>query len=347
MAQDKTEKPTRRRLKEVRKKGQSARSGEVGSAVGLLVIFMTLPSTLSRLTGVFTEAFAQTGAIVSNPSDDAAIQLFWRVARNASLALLPMFIALAVIGSSVQFAMVGGRPNLSQLKPKPSRLNIMKGFKRFFSPYIVWEFGKTALKLGALAIVLMTSWTQIRPVLRGEPVGVGVLATEIGGAARLMFVRVAMLAVLIGIIDAVVARRRFRKASRMTKQEVREEMRQSEGDPHAKGEVRRRMMRLSRSRMMSDVPKATMVLTNPTHLAIALRYTDSDPAPVVLAKGKGVVAQRIRETAAEHGIPVLERKPLARALYPVAEIGQSIPVAFYQAIAEVLAIVWRAKRTAA
>lgn len=347
MSQDRTEKPTRRRLQEVRKKGQSPRSGEIASAIGLVVVFVSLPGTLSRLSGVFTEAFLDAGSVVSRPDEQAAIQLFWRIARQASLAVLPLLAGIAVVSAGTQVALVGGRPNLHLLKPKAERLNPVKGMRRLFSKQLAWEFGKNALKLGVVTIVLWTAWSDVRPTLRAEPVGVGVLARTVGSAARTMFVRAAMLAVLIGVVDAILARRRYRKATRMTKQEVREEMRQSEGDPHSKGEVRRRMLRMARSRMMSDVPKASVVITNPTHLAIALRYGDDDAAPVVVAKGAGVIAQRIREVAKEHKVPVIERKPLARALYPAVDVGDSIPVAFYQAVAEVLALVWRTRRAAA
>ena len=149
-----------------------------------------------------------------------------------------------------------------------------------------------------------------------------------------------------GPIDVVIAQRRYRKSVRMTKQEVREEMRQTEGDPHIRGEIRRRMTRMARMRMMSEIPKAAVVITNPTHYAVALRYTDTDATPIVVAKGADEVAKRIREEAMKHGVPIMEQKVLARALFRSVDLGDPIPNSFFRAVAEVLAVVWRTQRIA-
>jgi flagellar biosynthetic protein FlhB len=346
MAGNKTEKPTRRRLRDARRKGQAPRSGELSGALGLLVSFAMLPSTLSRLGTVFSDGLNQSMGLASAPEERSAVALMVRLGGNAGRALLPMIIAMIGVGAVTQFALVGGRPNVYQLRPRFERINPMKGVKRLLSPHTAWEIGKISLKLAALIIVLVTAWNDARPqILKAVPDMFG-LMRNVGGVSHTMFARVAMLAAVIGMIDVVVAHRRFRKSTRMTKQEVREEVRQTEGDPHIRGEIRRRMMRMARQRMMSEIPKAAVVITNPTHYAVALRYSDEDQTPVVVAKGADAVALRIREEAIKHGVPIQEQKVLARALFRSVELGDPIPNAFFRAVAEVLAVVWRTRRSA-
>lgn len=346
MAGNKTEKPTRRRLRDARRKGQAPRSGEISGALSLLASFVMLPSTIQRLGGVMSDGMSQSMGLASAAEEHSAITLLFRISGNAARAMLPMVVAMIGISAVTQFALVGARPNVFQLRPRIERINPFKGVKRLFSPHTVWELAKTALKLGAVVIVLVTAWNEVRPkVMRAVP-DMFALMTNIGNASRVMFMRVALLAVLIGVVDVVLAHRRYRKAVRMTKQEVREEMRQTEGDPHVRGEIRRRMTRMARTRMMAEIPKAAVVITNPTHYAIALRYSDNDATPVVVAKGADAVAQRIREVAAENGVPIMEQKVLARALFRSVELGDPIPTAFFRAVAEVLAVVWRARRIA-
>jgi flagellar biosynthetic protein FlhB len=346
MAGNKTEKPTRRRLRDARRKGQAPRSGELSGAIGLLVSFALLPSTISRLGLVLSDGLNQSMGLASAPEERSAVTLMVRIAGNAGRAMLPMIVAMVGIGTLTQFAFVGGRPNVYQLRPRVERINPFKGLKRLFSPRTAWELAKVSLKLSAVVVVLVTAWNEARPkILNAVPDMLG-LMRNVGGVSREMFARVAMLAALIGAIDALVAHRRYRKSVRMTKQEVREEVRQTEGDPHIRGEIRRRMTRMARSRMMSEIPKAAVVITNPTHYAVALRYTDEDGTPVVVAKGANEVALRIREEAKKHGVPVMEQKVLARALFRSVELGDPIPNAFFRAVAEVLAVVWRTRRVA-
>ena len=170
------------------------------------------------------------------------------------------------------------------------------------------------------------------------------LALEAGEVGEEMIGRAER--IVVGGIDAIVSRRRYLKGVRMTKQEVKDDMRNTEGNPAIKGEVRRRMFRMSRMRMMAEVVNASVVLTNPTHYAVALRYDDDDPAPVVVAKGAGETALRIRAKAAEHGVPVVEDKPLAQTLFRSTEIGDTIPAPLYEAVARVLVVLWRAKGAA-
>jgi flagellar biosynthetic protein FlhB len=333
-------------LRDARRKGQAPRSSELSGALSLLASFVLLPSTLQRLGTVLTDGMSQSMGLASAAEEHSAMTLLLHMSNDAARAMLPMILAMIGIGSVVQFASVGGRPNVFQLRPRMERINPVAGMKRLFSPRTAWEMAKVSLKLAAVVIVLVTAWNEVRPkIMRAVPDMLG-LMHNVGGASRVMFVRVALLAALIGLVDVVLAHRRYLKSVRMTKQEVREEMRQTEGDPHIRGEIRRRMTRLARTRMMAEVPHAAVVVTNPTHYAVALRYSDDDATPVVVAKGADAVAQRIREIAHEHGVPVMEQKVLARALFRSVELGDPIPTAFFRAVAEVLAVVWRARRIA-
>ena len=295
---------------------------------------------------MFSDGLNQSMGLASAAEEQSAMTLFWRISGNAGRAMMPLVIAMVGVGTLTQFAFVGGRPNVFQLRPRFERINPMKGFKRLFSPHTAWELSKVSLKLAAVVIVLVTAWNEARPkILAAVPDMLG-LMTNVGGVSRVMFARIAMLAAVIGLIDVVVAHRRYRKSVRMTKQEVREEVRQTEGDPHVRGEIRRRMTRMARTRMMAEIPKAAVVITNPTHFAVALRYSDTDATPIVVAKGADEVALRIREEAKKHGVPVMEQKVLARALFRSVELGDPIPNAFFRAVAEVLAVVWRTRRIA-
>jgi flagellar biosynthetic protein FlhB len=350
VSNDKTEKPTRRRRVEARKQGQSPRSAELAQAVSLVAVFVALPVVIGNLVDVLVGGWHNALAVAAQPGaahqgTGTATSLARQTVVDAARALAPLFVVVALLSGGVQLAIVGGRPNPHLLRPKFERINPAKGIKRYASKQLVWELLRLILKLAAVALVVLVGWNATMASL-AVPMSVGELTRTIGSASRTLFLRVAALAVIVGIVDAVLARRRYDKNLRMTKQEAREEMRQSEGDPHVKGEVRRRMAKLSRNRMMAEIARADVVLTNPTHVAVALRYDDACPAPIVVAKGAGVVAQRIREKAAEHDVPIQENKPLARALFKAVEIGDPIPLAFYQAVAEVLAVIYRTRKVA-
>ena len=346
MSQEKTEKPTRRRLKEVKKRGQSPRSAEAAQAAALLAIVAVLPSAVRHLSEAITGSMHDALQVASRADEAAATGLLRRTVIDVSLSLVP---AVAVIGAAsvvVQLALVGGKPNMQVLKPKFERVNPAKGFKRLFSKQLFWELTRSTLKLGAVVVVLTATWGELRDRLYAGASSIPDFISMISGGVDTMLGRVAALGLLVAIVDVVVSRRRYQKSVKMTKQEVRDEMRHSEGDPNVKGEVKRRMFRMSRQRMMADVARATIVLTNPTHFAIALRYTDDDAAPVVVAKGAGPIAQRIKAEAAAHNVPMVENKPLTRALFRATEIGDVIPADFYQAVAEVFAVLWRTSKAA-
>jgi flagellar biosynthetic protein FlhB len=339
-----TEPATPKRRREARRKGQVARSAELAQGLGLVIAVVLLPVVLPKLAAVLRADWAQAAELASHGEPGSAVGLLGRFTADAVAALLPLFAALAVVGVAAGVAMVGATPNLHQLKPKWSHLNPRQGVKRIVSKQAAWELMKTTTKLAALAAVSYTAWRAGFRSLTAGPLSFRGFTRVMGESVAGLLLRVAVLAALIGAVDAVVAKRRHMKQLRMTKQEVKEEHKQSEGNPVVKGEIRKRQMKLSRSRMIAAVAKADVVLTNPTHLAIALTYAPGAAAPIVVAKGAGSIAERIRAEARRHGVPVQENKPLARALFRAVEVGDAIPVALYRAVAEVLAIVFRAKR---
>ncbi len=347
MSQEKTEKPTRRRLKDARKKGQTPRSAEAAQAVALLAIVAVLPGAVQSLRSSIVGSFYDSMQVASTVDQKSATELLRRTIVQTGRGLLPSVAVIACASVVAQLAVVGGRPSSAALRPKFERINPMKGFKRIFSKQIFWEFSKSGLKLGAVVVVIAATWSGLRERMYAGAMNIPDFLSMLSDGIDVMVLRVAMLGFVVAAIDVVVSRRRYLKGVRMTKQEVRDEMRHSEGDPHMKGEVKRRMFKMSRMRMMADVARATVVLTNPTHYAIALRYTDDDAAPVIVAKGAGEIAQRIKAEAAAHNVPMVENKPLTRALFRAADIGDMIPAAFYQAIAEVFAVLWRTNKVAA
>ena len=243
----------------------------------------------------------------------------------------------------MQLAIVGGRPNPYLLKPKFERINPAKGIKRFASKQLIWELVRTICKLAAVTIVVMIGW-QATVDSFAMPMSVGALAQQIGSVSRTMFLRVAALAVIVGLVDAVLARRRYDKGLRMTKQEAREEMRQSEGDPHVKGEIRRRHGQAEPHRMMAEIASRRRRPHQPDpprrraplRRVVPPRRSSSPRAP---ASSPSASARRPPSTAC----PIQENKPLARALFRSVEIGDAIPVALYRAVAEVLAVVFRTR----
>ena len=203
---------------------------------------------------------------------------------------------------------------------------------------------RSLLKLAVLLLIGYSFWNSGVTHLIAAPTSLESALHAVTGTALHLFLEVGLVALVIGIGDAVWARRRYSKQTKMTKQEVKDETKQSEVNPHVKGAIRSKQMKLARSRMMAAVAGADVVLANPTHIAVALRYESGTLAPVVIAKGAGVIAQRIKALAADADVPIVENKPLARALHAGTEVGDVIPVELYRAVAEVLATVYAARR---
>ena len=340
---DKTEAATPKRKRDARRKGQVARSVELPQALSLLAIVMVLPTVISRLGHVLATDWQLSASVAATGDTGRATGLLGHSLSNAFMALLPLLGAVALAGILASVALSGGKPNPYLLKPRFDKINPKAGIKRICSKQTVWELFKTAAKLALVALVSVGAWQAGLSRLmasQGSIDGtISSLAASIGALVR----RVAVLALLVGVIDAVLASRRHRASLRMTKQEVKEEYKQTEGNPHMKAAIRGRQAKMSRMRMIAAVAGADVIVTNPTHLAVALAYDAGSSAPTVVAKGADRMAARIREEAARHGVPIMENKPVARALYKSVEIGDAIPAALYRAVAEILALVYRTR----
>jgi flagellar biosynthetic protein FlhB len=338
----KTEKPTPKRKKDARKKGQVARSPEIGGWFSLLVVTMVLPVAFGAAERRIVALEAQGAIVMARPSIPGALGVLGTGLADALFIILPLAGTIAVIGLIASIAQVGFVFSAKGITPQFSKLNPVHGLKRLLSKRGLWDLGKTVVKLGVIAFVATKDVIGLWHTLLGaQPVAMGPLI-DYAGATLLGFVRtLAVVGFLLGVADYAFQRRKLSSDLMMSKQEVKEEMRQREGDPLAKGHIRRRQRAMSRLRMMAEVSRADLIITNPTHYAVALRYDRSrSAAPRVVAKGHDDVAARIREEGAKHGVPVLEDPPLARAIYGACELEDEIPEALYMAVARLLAFVY-------
>ena len=344
MSGEKTEQATPKKLQDLRKKGSAARSIELPAGVSLLVLVLVLPAMVTRLFEVLRTdlTLVLSGAAVQDLAEARALS--GRVAVDAARALA---VPVALVGGA---ALISGslvtwsRPNPAVLKPQMQRVSPKASIRRMFSAHSAVELLKSVVKLTALTGVSWLAFRSGYAALVQEGGEVAVVQGLVADASATLLLNAAVLAVVVGVADAWWQRHSFGKQARMSKQDVVDEHKQSEGDPYTKAAIRSRQLAASRSRIVEAVPKADVVLANPTHLVVALRYEPGSPAPVVVAKGAGATAQRIKDIAAEHGVPVLVDKPLARAIYRASEVGDAIPTELFRVVAEVLAVVYSAKR---
>src|SRR5579875_3368657 len=331
--QERTEEATPKRRQEARKKGQVVRSADLPPAAGLLVAVLALrvagPMIWAQLQGMVQGDLAQ----IAQPdlAPQAAMGLLGQSLLAALLAIAPLVGALLLGGVITGLIQTGFVFSGQALKPKFDKLNPLHGMKRLFSPRTGFEMAKMALRLGIFIAVAATSVGQIgSDVLRLGATGMAAVPPLLGNAAFTLMLRLALAGGILAGLDYGFQRWQFNRNLKMTKQEIRDEMRQAEGDPQVKQRIRRLQRQRAKQRMMQDVPKSTVVIANPTHFAVALRYESGKMrAPVVLAKGRDLVAQQIKALAAQHGVPVVENPPLARALYAGVPLGREIPLHLY------------------
>jgi flagellar biosynthesis protein FlhB len=354
MAGEKTEKATPKRRKQARERGQVARSTDLQGAIVLLAGIIALgsagPAMVQRMADVMRSGIAQMSSpgVVSKHGIGLLLQ---HAGEAALLAVAPIALACVLAGVATSAGMVGLKPSGKALKPDAKRINPVSGFKNIFGPNALFEAGKSILKVGVVAVIVAVALLPKLPEFGGmvglSPVDFGtILANDLGGLVK----RAAFAYLLIGAIDFAWQKRRTEKSLKMDKQEVRDEAKEQNLPAEVRGAMRRRAMELSRKRMMAEVPTADVVVTNPTHYSVALRYDGRKiDAPEVVAKGKGFIALRIREIARENGVPVIADPPLARGLHASVELGQQIPEQFFGAVAALLAFVYRtaARRAAA
>jgi flagellar biosynthetic protein FlhB len=347
---EKTEEPTAKKLDDARNEGQVAKSKEISNAVTLIGLFLLLKVVLSFLgnefLGSFSDAYGRIPELVKYYDGQFRYAEMDILLRSTLLRILlsvaPFFAVGFILSFLADYVQVKWKVTTKPLKPKFSKLSPLSGFKRIFSARSLVELLKSILKI---ALVSYVAYTTLRDkmdiiyLLFNMPLWQGISA--IADIAISLGLKISVLYIVIALLDFVYQKRKFHEDQKMTKQEVKDEYKNSEGDPAVKGKQRQRMQEASRRRMMQDVPKADVVITNPTHFAVAIQYdTEVAPAPIVLAKGEDHLAAKIKEIARENKVEIVENKPLARMLYYNVEIGEQVPPELYQTVAEVLAMVY-------
>lgn len=353
MGGEKTEPATEKKLSDARKEGQVAKSREVANGLGMLALFLVLKFWVGHMGNEFLQMFSgiygkipetvkMYGGLV--PENDLGIIIQYAMVRLIIL-VAPIFLVgfiVAFLSDAIQVKWkVTGKP----LQPKFSKINPISGFKRIFSVNSIVELIKSIAKIAVVSYVAYSYLMDEKEklfILYDIPL---MQAIQLCGELVIgLGLQISIVYMVIAVLDFAYQKFKFAKDMRMTKQEIKEEYKQQEGDPQVKGKIKQRMREASQRRMMQDLPKADVVITNPTHFAVAIKYDPEEyDAPIVLAKGEDHLAQKIKEKARENNIEIVENKPLARMLYANVEVGQVIPPELYQAVAEVLAFVYRLK----
>lgn len=350
---EKTEPATAKKLEDARKEGKVAKSKELTSAFDLIVLFLVLKIFISflgeKLISIFNFVYSGIAEFVqvnrAGVTSHAMASFIMNMILQFMLIVLPFFIFGVSVTLLISIFQVGWKVTSKPLQPKLDKFNPINGFKRIFSKDSVFELVKSIIKIGLIVFVAYSSikkhqnelFILYELELNRAIALVGSIILDTG-------LRISLIYLIVGVADYVYQKHKFSEDMKMTKQEVKDEYKNSEGDPKVKGQQRQRMREASQRRMMQDVPKADVVITNPTHIAVALQYESTDrTAPVVIAKGEEYLAQKIKEVAKENHIEIVENKPLARMLYYNVELGEEIPPELYQSVAEVLAMVYRMK----
>ena len=350
MGGEKTEPATAKKLDDARKEGQVAKSREIANGMGLLALFLILKFYVgnlgTQLMSVFQGIYNRIPEVTTfwygfMPETDVSV-LFKQTLLRILAIIAPMFAIGFLVAFLCDLIQVKWKPTTKPLQPKLSKLSPISGVKKLFSTTALVELIKSIAKILLIVYICYTYLKDKLPILFNlydvslmEAIQhIAVMVTDLG-------IRIAALYMVIAFADFIYQKVKFKNDMKMTKQEVKEEYKQSEGDPQIKGKIRQKMQEASRRRMMQDLPKADVVITNPTHYAVAIKY---DPevadAPLVIAKGEDYLAARIKEIAKENYIEIVENKPLARMLYANVDVGQAVPPELYQAVAEVLAFVY-------
>jgi flagellar biosynthesis protein FlhB len=346
---DRTEKPTPKRRERARKEGQVARSTDVGGSLvlagGLFAIALLGPSVVGSVGAAFREILAEI-AVPGRATSDAGLHSLLDVGLSTIVSTAGPIAAVCLLtGLLAGVGQLGFRPALRPLKLDFKRINPVSGARNLFGPNAVFETFKAIAKLavvgGAAALALIPGMNTLAAEVGLPPGALGLVMSERGTAVAQ---RAAGAYLVIAVIDYLWQRHRHEQGLRMTKQELKDEMRQYGLPAEVKTALRRRQAQAARKRMMAAVPEADVVIANPTHFAVALRYDGSHAAPEVIAKGQDLIALQIRRVAEEHDVPVVHEPPLARALHASCEIGQVIPHELYAAVARVLAFVYRLAR---
>jgi flagellar biosynthetic protein FlhB len=347
---ERTEKATPKRRSEARKKGQVAKSREVTSVMvlltGLLALFFLGSYFYGQLSSLMVQFFSQIGTITITPGNIHVLQN--QLIVSTSLILAP-FLGVVVVASVVSnYVQVGNFFSWELIKPDLAKVFSLRGLRRLFSAQSLLELlksiGKMLIVGGMAYYTIKKELPNILPLMDQE---IGRICGYIFSVSFDIFLNTVLVMMLLAGLDYIYQRWSYEKALRMSRQEVKDEGKQAEGDPLVKARLRSMQRDLARRRMMAEVPRADVIITNPTHVAVALLYISGEmDAPKVVAKGAGFVAEKIKAVALEHKVPILENKPLAQILFKTVEVGQMIPVTLYHLVADVLAFVYRMKKKA-
>ncbi len=347
---EKTEEPTAKKIDDSRKEGQVAKSKEISTAASLLSVFICLKIFIGflgeRLTGVFFNFWEKMDEFAKSPFNSiTAVSLLAEGLTYILITCVPFFVIALVVGflsQKVQFKwMVTTKP----LQPKLNKLNPISGFKRIFSKQALFDL---ALSIAKIALIFAICYSVIKDNLT---ILLTLYDLEIKDCLGILFdlvmdlgIKVSVVYFVIALGDFVFQKWKHKQDLKMSKQEVKDEYKNQEGDPKVKSQQRQRMQQASRRRMMQSIPEADVVITNPTHFAVALKYDNTvNQAPIVVAKGADYLAFKIKEIAKENHVEIVEDKPLARMLYSNVDVGREIPTELYQSVAEVLAYVYGLK----
>ena len=346
---ERTEKATPRKKQKAREKGQVLQSREISSAIVLLIVFVSIKILggymFDEVKAFFRLCAGELAINIDVESINELMRLFGLVLTQLIKIIGPIFVIVLVVSITASFAQVGALFTLEPLKPKFSKLNPINGIKRIFSLRGLAELVKSLMKIAIIGIV---AWQSIRAeenyIVKLMDQDLAVAAVYISSTAIDVAIKICAMMLIIAILDYGYQWWQYEKDLRMTKQEVKEEYREMEGSPEIRQRIRQKQREMSMRRMLSEVPKADVVITNPTHYAVAIQYdAEKAPAPVVIAKGIDFMALRIRDIAKDNGVETVENKPLAQVLYKSVDIGQQVPPELYQAVAEILAFVYQLK----
>jgi len=350
---EKTELATSKKLDDARKDGQVSKSKEIVTSISLMSIFILMKIYIStmgtKFVECFTEFYGMFGKFISDSSDgvkmNTVLAIFQIAILDIIVILIPIFavaMAIAILGNLLQQKW---KITTKPLQPKLNKISPLSGFKRMFSFKQVVEVLKSLAMVGIIVYVVYTTikdkvyllFTFYDVTLYSALGIISNVVTDLG-------IKISIIFLIIGFVDLFYQRHKFKTDMMMSKQEIKDEFKNSEGDPQIKGQMKRKMQEASRKRMMQALPEADVVITNPTHFAVALKYeSNSGKAPVLIAKGADYLALQIKEKAKEYKIEIVENKPLARLIYNNVDIGAEIPNELYQAVAEVLAFVYTLK----
>lgn len=337
---EKTEKPTPQRIKKARKDGQVPRTQELGTWAGVAVASALLPMIVQNGFDEAQELFLQIRAVARQPEDAAVSALLGQALSAFLTTVLPLCLGLMVVGVAASASQGGVTVATKAMKPTMKKLNPFPGMKRMFGTQGLWEATKAVIKTTALAVVVIVTSDRAQGLVSSAgALPLSAVADTFADSAILMFRVVAATGLVIAVADYVVVRKKMMKQLKMSKYEIQQEYKQSEGDPFMKAHRRGVQLSMSRNRMMAEVAEADVLLVNPTHVAVALKYEAARGAPRVVAKGAGEVAAKLREIAAEARVPMVQDIPLARALHASCELGQEVPPQLFTAVARVLAFV--------